>query len=465
MDGNLISCIDEQAFRGLTFLEILTMKDNNITTLWSGTFDHTPRLRALRISGNQLICDCQLAWLGRWLASAPHLAPYIRCSSPSRLRDRILTDVAQSEFKCAGLVSSSAPRECTLSPVCPRGCLCGQGIVDCRDTGQQRVPTHIPDDTIELRLEHNQIVEVPSKAFAAFRLLKRIDLSNNEIASIADDAFHGLRSLNSIVLYGNKLTEISEHVFRGLTSLQLLLLNANKIECVHANAFRDLVSLKVLSLYDNNIKTMSNGTFASMHIVHTIALVSRYTTTLRLSKKPIAKMHPDSFKCSTELRAQHAGRCAASLPCPTPCTCDATRVDCSGRALSALPTLPAHTTHLDLSYNELHGAPLSVAALPRLQHLDVSHNRLSLLPLALLNAAPNLRSLVLSNNHISCVSERIVQKLPNLQRLELSNNPLTCDCRSAWLSAWLADHASAAAPPTCRLPADLRDLPVPSPAD
>ena len=87
---------------GVYCLLCSTIKDNNITTFWSGTFDHTPRLRALRISGNQLICDCQLGWLSRWLSSAPHLAPYIRCSSPNRLKDRIITDVPQNEFKCAG---------------------------------------------------------------------------------------------------------------------------------------------------------------------------------------------------------------------------------------------------------------------------------------------------------------------------------------------------------------------------
>lgn len=79
-----------------------TLTNNNITTVWRGTFETTPRLRALRISGNKLICDCHLAWLGRMLAAAPHLAPYVRCSSPYRLKDRLVTEVLDQEFKCTG---------------------------------------------------------------------------------------------------------------------------------------------------------------------------------------------------------------------------------------------------------------------------------------------------------------------------------------------------------------------------
>ncbi|KAK8733836.1 hypothetical protein OTU49_006200, partial [Cherax quadricarinatus] len=135
-------------------------------------FESTPRLRALRVSGNKLICDCHLSWLGRMLAAAPHLAPYVRCSSPYRLKDRLVTEVLDSEFKCTGLVDS-VDRGCSLAPLCPRACRCGAGIVDCRDTGQTDVPTHIPDDTIELRLEHNEIRHVPSKIFTPYRLLKR----------------------------------------------------------------------------------------------------------------------------------------------------------------------------------------------------------------------------------------------------------------------------------------------------
>lgn len=48
------------------------------------------------------------------------------------------------------------------------------------------------------RLEQNYITELPTKAFAHHRRLKRIDLSNNNISRVAYDAFAGLKSLTSL---------------------------------------------------------------------------------------------------------------------------------------------------------------------------------------------------------------------------------------------------------------------------
>jgi Leucine rich repeat len=48
------------------------------------------------------------------------------------------------------------------------------------------------------RLEQNYITELPPKAFANFRRLRRIDLSNNNISRVAHDAFSGLRVLTSL---------------------------------------------------------------------------------------------------------------------------------------------------------------------------------------------------------------------------------------------------------------------------
>ncbi|XP_045582081.2 protein slit isoform X2 [Procambarus clarkii] len=511
LDENQITCIDEHAFRGLALLEILTLTNNNITTLWRGTFESTPRLRALRVSGNKLICDCHLSWLGRMLAAAPHLAPYVRCSSPYRLKDRLITEVLDNEFKCTGLVET-VDRGCSLAPVCPRACRCGAGIVDCRDTGQTDVPTHIPDDTIELRLEHNEISHVPSKIFTPYRLLKRIDLSNNEISEVAEDAFHGLDSLNSLVLYGNKITSISSRLLRGLTNLQLLLLNANRIECVHPVAFKDLRKLSLLSLYDNQIMSLSNGTFSPLTNIQTMHLGAnpfvcdcnlawlgayladnpietsgaRCHEPNKLSKKPFGRLRPESFRCTEELRAKYNGRCDEVDICPTQCRCEGTRVDCSGRDLTAVPDdLPALTTTLDLSYNQLFSLDGSsgIRRLKDLNRLDLSHNRLTSLgpeffrgarALTHLNVSHNklvqmpesvvrrlrvLTQLDLAGNHISCLSRKIMEHLPALTNLDMSSNPLNCDCRASWLAEWSLQREESI-PPTCHLPAVLRDTPI-----
>lgn len=102
LDNNQIVCIDEQAVKNLQELEILTLNNNNLTTLPRDMFIGMPRLRALRLSDNPFSCDCHLSWLSKFLRSAPRLAPYTRCHSPSQLKGQNVPDLHDQEFKCSG---------------------------------------------------------------------------------------------------------------------------------------------------------------------------------------------------------------------------------------------------------------------------------------------------------------------------------------------------------------------------
>nr|XP_049463214.1 protein slit-like [Anopheles coluzzii] len=197
LDNNQITCLDEGAVKGLTELEIMTLNNNNITTLPRDMFAGMPRLRALRLSENPFACDCHLSWLARYLKNASRLAPYTRCHSPGQLKGQNVADLHEQDFKCSGL-TENAPMECGGRSLCPHPCRCADGIVDCREKSLNTVPSTLPEDTTELRLEQNYITEIPPKAFANHRRLKRIDLSNNNISRVAYDAFSGLKSLTSL---------------------------------------------------------------------------------------------------------------------------------------------------------------------------------------------------------------------------------------------------------------------------
>lgn len=56
----------------------------------------------------------------------------------------------------------------------------------------------MPKFVIYRRLEQNFITELPARAFANFKRLRRIDLSNNNISRVAHDAFIGLKSLTTL---------------------------------------------------------------------------------------------------------------------------------------------------------------------------------------------------------------------------------------------------------------------------
>ena len=79
-----------------------TLNNNNLTSLGKDMFDNMYRLRALRLSENNLICDCHLAWLGRWLRRAPRLGLNTKCLAPTQLKGQNVADLNDQDFKCSG---------------------------------------------------------------------------------------------------------------------------------------------------------------------------------------------------------------------------------------------------------------------------------------------------------------------------------------------------------------------------
>lgn len=513
LDNNHLTCLDEMAIKSLKDLEVLTLNNNNLTTLAEDLFADAYRLRTLRLSENNLICDCHLSWLARWLRRNPRLALYTRCFSPNQLKGQNVADLHEQEFKCSGLAERPSG-ECRAEPQCPHPCRCADGIVDCREKGLTRVPDHLPEATTELRLEQNEITELPAKAFASYKRLRRIDLSKNQISKVAVDAFLGLKSLTSLVLYGNKIKDLPGGVFHGLSSLQLLLLNANEISCIRKDTFKDLLSLSLLSLYDNNIKSLANSTFDPMKSIQTLHLGrnpficdcnlrwlaeylhrnpgietsgARCETPKRMQRRRIEALRDEKFKCVEDFRTRYAGDCLIDSACPSGCTCDNTIVDCSARGLKEIPKdIPMYTTELLLNDNEIGRIKSDglFGRLPNLQKLDLRRNhvtgieensfegcsKLSELLLAenkmrevhnkMFTGLHNLKTLNLYGNQITCVMPGSFDSMSTLRTLNLLSNPFMCNCHLAWFAEWLRSHELTAGGPKCAGPARVKDTAI-----
>ncbi|XP_044259557.1 protein slit isoform X2 [Tribolium madens] len=511
LDNNRITCIDDQALRSFKDLEILTLNNNNLTWIGKDMFSNMFRLRTLRLSDNLLHCDCQLSWLARYLRHSPRLAQYTRCHSPNHLKGQNIADLQDQEFKCSGLAERAINGECISEPECPHPCRCADGIVDCREKGLTKVPDHLPEGTTELRLEQNEIVEIPTKAFAAHKRLRRIDLSNNKISKIASDAFQGLKALTSLVLYGNKIKDLPAGVFQGLVSLQLLLLNANEITCIRKDTFSDLHSLSLLSLYDNNIQSLANGSFDSLRSIQTLHLArnpficdcnlkwlaeylhrnpietsgARCDTPKRMQRRRIEALKDEKFKCQEEFRTRFAGECLIDNACPSGCTCDGTVVDCSGKGLKEIPRdIPVYTTELLLHDNELGRIKSDglFGRLPNLIRLDLrrnqitgieensfegasriyelllSENKLLEIHNKMFLGLHNLKVLSLNNNQITCVMPGSFDHLTSLHTLNLMQNPFMCNCHLAWFSEWLKNKGLSGSTPKCAGPPRVKDV-------
>ncbi|XP_050396315.1 slit homolog 2 protein [Patella vulgata] len=565
LDHNEITCVSDQAIRGLHDMEILTLSNNNITTLPKDVFSSMSKLRVLRISENKLVCDCHLAWLARWLRNQPTLALFTECANPQHLKNKELAELQESDFKCIvpdffselendllywrltvnsdglsdGVRDDHHNQHCIVDNLCPHKCTCTEGVIDCRNKGLSQIPDNIPETATEIRMEQNHITEIPSRVFEDMKKLRRIDFSNNQIAYLAPDAFAGLHSLSSLVLYGNKIVDLPPGVFSGLRKLQLLLLNANKITCVREDAFKDLHSLNLLSLYDNKIQSLANGSFTPLKNIQTLHLArnpficdcnlfwmakylqinpietsgARCESPRRMSRKKIASIKPNKFKCKgAEVhRTANAGNCMIDRECPQQCTCIGTTVDCSGRGLKTLPQfLPMYTTELKLGDNEITRVKAeglfsklsnlqvlelndnkieiieegTFAGASQLTDLQLTNNRLTQLSGKIFAGLENVKTLMLRGNKITCINNSTFTETPRLRllsiydnqircimkgsfdrlyylsTLNLMANPFNCNCHLGWLSKWLKQRNVITGTPTCFAPHIHKNTPI-----
>ncbi|KAF7634264.1 hypothetical protein Mgra_00006342, partial [Meloidogyne graminicola] len=443
LDRNQLHCLDSLSLNQWPSLEQLTISSNALTSLSELDLASLPKLRILKLGDNPWNCDCRMRWLKRL-----KVASQIRCYRPSYLFSRTLDKVSLKQLKCSGLEKrgiTGSKRTCRQMDGCPSVCTCTQVggnnsnnlnngneiVVDCHDRNLRFIPSGLPQNTVELRLEQNKITKLEANTFSHMSKLIRLDISKNNIIDVHPEAFKGLKQLNSLMLFANNLTDLDHHVFQDLESLQVLLLNGNKLKCLRDGIFNGLKHLRLLSLYDNNLKSITETTFSplknSLQILHLAKnplicdcnlkwlaklLYSRPIETSgarcnspeRLEKHRIITTSIVDFKClgSEELITLGAGNCILDNECPEFCKCFGTIVDCSNVGLLSPPSsIPHFTTSLILSNNKITKLePFAFGTLPNLQSLDLSENNLSYLAPNSLNGITNLEILNLSNNSL-----------------------------------------------------------------
>lgn len=104
-------------FHFVFFLPLLrsSLYDNAIQSLADTTFAPLVNIQTVHLGKNPLVCDCNLRWLARWIASFQDDASQeqeeeqlgveksdARCDSPKRVAGKRLAQLAEGKFKCRG---------------------------------------------------------------------------------------------------------------------------------------------------------------------------------------------------------------------------------------------------------------------------------------------------------------------------------------------------------------------------
>ncbi|XP_042367439.1 toll-like receptor 1 [Plectropomus leopardus] len=93
--------------------------------------------------------------------------------------------------------------------------------------------------------------------------------------------------------------------------------------------------------------------------------------------------------------------------------------------------LSVHFERIDLSKTGITAITHEdVSWFPKLTHLDLSSNSIQVMPADL--SAPALLSLYIDHNAITTISREVLVGLPRLQTLKAGSNPFVCSCDSYW---------------------------------
>lgn len=313
-----------------------------------------------------------------------------------------------------------------------------------------------------LKMQSNQIANIPSGAFANLPKLILIDLSGCRIQTISESAFENLTVLQTLFLYDNSLaivprglpssltklnldqnqidklkngdfdnlkileelnigrnsiSELQEYAFLGLSQLQKLHLGLNRISTLPGKLFNLFTRLVSLELNGNNIKSIpaSEGRFSSLTSLVYLKLDSN-----ALSDMPLTLLRPLQSLVYLHLDNNQLGSLLAQ--------------DRSGELFRSLAKLK----ELHLRSNDIHTLPEAMLAEQKsLTILDLSKNRLSHWEQHFFVSTESLLTLDLSLNLISLINETSISNLRSLQTLNLSGNPFACTCSARWFCGWM----------------------------
>uniref|UniRef100_A0A0N5C3Q9 LRRCT domain-containing protein n=1 Tax=Strongyloides papillosus TaxID=174720 RepID=A0A0N5C3Q9_STREA len=245
-----------------------------------------------------------------------------------------------------------------------------------------------------LHLDYNRISEILPKSFSRLPL-NVLTLSNNKINKIGIGAFPS--TLEYLSLKNNFLTEIP---FDSMSEENILLttldLDGNNIEGITKHNLIFFKKEISLHLSDNHLKILQSNAFASFHKF----------SKLDLSYNQITDINNFAFNTITSIK----------------------HLDLSNNRIISLPrgifeNLEKSIKWLSLEYNNLHIIPSSLNILRVLEYLNLSNNKLNVLSDILEgNFKGVLKELLLSSNRITQLPLYLLEGMINLRHLDLSKN-------------------------------------------
>ncbi|XP_062610439.1 leucine-rich repeat neuronal protein 1-like [Saccostrea cucullata] len=272
IQNNSISYLQNGAFSGMMFLEVLDLSNNQLYSIEPHTFGGLNYLKKLHLQGNRL------RYLSpQWFISMPSLGWLF-------LSNNLIGRLKANVFEMLSGLFTMKLDENRISHI-DSGAFNGLShlrILDLTNNQLQTIPTQELHDLPLLQylyFDKNPILRIPYHAFHSVNLTMLTMSYMPELKVIEKESFSNLKHLVTLQLHDNsELVYIDPQTFTNCARLKNLYLHNNKLGSVSSILKDSLPALKTLHLYNNelvcdcnamwikqeNLKEKANRTYRSV---------------------------------------------------------------------------------------------------------------------------------------------------------------------------------------------------------
>lgn len=234
--NNYIRELSNNSFAGKTQLKSIDIRNNLLTRISKDIFEQSQTINInfpgqLSLSGNPLICDCELAWILN--STAKRIAinivdvNYAQCTLPLSSKTRPISSVSADDYVCS------------YKQTCGPSCICCQyGNCDCRSKCPDGCDC-FHDNNYKLNIVKCHSITSPENS-PKFAL--------NQIPMHASHIY--LNNVNLPILHSNELT--------GRIRLSQFHLVASNLKSIEPLAFNTLPKLRVNIFLETLSKNISH---------------------------------------------------------------------------------------------------------------------------------------------------------------------------------------------------------------
>ncbi|XP_068910984.1 insulin-like growth factor-binding protein complex acid labile subunit [Tenebrio molitor] len=255
LSNSLISNIRQKAFVGLIFLQRLILANNDIKSIYPGTFSGVKKINYVDLENNSISILSDDGFLELISLETLNLRHnQIKSFAKWSFRGLVHLEMLDLSYNEVGEFKEVFNNLTALK------------LLDLSHNKISVLNANEFDNLtslLEIRFHHNHITSIPALEFFSMSKLRRLDLSFNAIDKIIAGSFNGLYNLEDLDLSFNNIAEVPQKTLQSLHYLQHLNISNNKLSVFQTGLYSGLPQLRVLNFSQNAIEDIEiTGVFS-----------------------------------------------------------------------------------------------------------------------------------------------------------------------------------------------------------